>query len=212
MFERFRPKTPPVPVPVHAAQGPSAPRGIEVVEADPDTAWGLWDEVTAKQQAPMREASADRRQALRQRSLEEAVAPPKPVRRALHTVLGAPVPTAVAVPAAARLEFEATRPLEEDEKSLARRAQEALDTVELHHARIAKTLRAMWGHRECSQHIAKLLMTGYDDTGNARMGFHQEAVNAMLSLGDLHDRIFGFDGDEPGPMMSSSQWGRLGRR
>ena len=44
-----------------------------------------------------------------------------------------------------------------------------------------------------SQYIAKLLMTGYDDTGHARLGFHQEAVNVMMTLGDLHDRIFGFE-------------------
>ncbi|MGQ0710575.1 MAG: hypothetical protein ACT4NV_12600 [Rhodoferax sp.] len=211
MFERFRPKAPSAPQ--RTPQGPAAPRGMEVVEGDPDTAWGLWDEVTAKQQPLVREASADRRQALRQRSLEEAVAPPKPVRRALHTVMDAPVPAAVPVPAAARLEFEATRPLEEKEKSPAQRAQEALDIIELHHARIAKTLRTMWGHRECSQYIAQLLMTGYDDTGNARMGFHQEAVTAMLPLGDLHDTLFGFGEDEDAtPMLSTSQWGRLGRR
>ena len=69
-------------------------------------------------------------------------------------------------------------------QTLAQRAEDALATIELHHARIAKTIRMMWGYKECSEYIAKLLMTGYDDTGNARLGFHQEAVNAMMSLGD----------------------------
>lgn len=80
-----------------------------------------------------------------------------------------------------------------EEKTLAQRAEDALAIIELHHARIAKTIRLMWGYKECSQYLAKLLMTGYDDTGHARLGFHQEAVNAMMTLGDLHDQIFGFE-------------------
>lgn len=174
MFERFRPKKD-QPVPSDSKLGAALPRGFEVKEDDPETGWGMWDEATAAQE-------------LRLRNGEPLLA------------AGAPAPDP-SRHAAAPAQFEAlaqedvarTQPMDLEEKTLAQRAEDALATIELHHARIAKTIRVMWGYKECSAYIAKLLMTGYDDTGNARLGFHQEAVNAMMSLGDLHDQIFGFE-------------------
>ncbi|TXI73783.1 MAG: hypothetical protein E6Q49_03965 [Limnohabitans sp.] len=174
MFERFRPKKD-QPAPPDSKLNSQLPRGMEVEEVDdPETGWGMWDEATAAQE-------------LRQRS-------------------GEPIPASADQPPAAFKEmpppsFEGfpneqdanTQPMGLEEKTLAQRAEDALAIIELHHARIAKTIRVMWGYKECSQYLAKLLMTGYDDTGNARMGFHQEAVNAMMTLGDLHDQIFGFE-------------------
>lgn len=208
-----RPKPASSPRPAGAKDQTRLPKGIEVVEGDPETVWGMWDQASAAQQNAVREASADRRNALRQRVLVEAVAPPKPVRKALHTVLSGPLPPAFAVPAMDQHEFEPTRPMDEKDKSLNQRAYEALDTIEMHHARIGKTLRTMWGYPECSEYIAKLLMSGTDDTGNARVGFHHDAVTAMLGLGDLHDAIFGFARESTDMLsMSPSQFSKLGRR
>ncbi len=71
------------------------------------------------------------------------------------------------------------------------RLDEAMAIIELHHARVAKTLRAMWGYQECSDYISKLILSGVDGTGKARVGFHQDAASAMLVLGNLHDELFG---------------------
>ena len=63
--------------------------------------------------------------------------------------------------------------------------------VELHHQRVANTIRTIWGHKECVQYINKLVMGGNDDSGRSRIGFNQEAVNAMLELANLHELQFG---------------------
>jgi hypothetical protein len=71
------------------------------------------------------------------------------------------------------------------------RLEAAMEIIALHHPRIANTLRAMWGHKECSDYISKLIMSGGDGMGRARVGFNQDAANAMLVLGNLHDAQFG---------------------
>lgn len=168
MFERFRPKKD-QPAPQDSKMNSVLPRGMEVVEDDPETGWGMWDDATAAQE-------------LRQQPPTSGEAP----------LAEAPGPATLGFPN----EPEAsTQPMGLDEKTPVQRAEDALAIIELHHARIAKTIRVMWGYKECSAYIDKLLMTGYDDTGNARMGFHQEAVNAMMTLGELHDQIFGFEHD-----------------
>lgn len=170
MFERFR-SNKDKPAAQDSKLNSQLPRGMEVKEDDPETGWGMWDEATAAQE-------------LRQRSGES-------IPRDPSTLPPTPMPS-IGFPN----EPEATtQPMGLDEKTLAQQADDALNIIELHHARIAKTIRMMWGYKECSGYIAKLLMTGYDDTGHARMGFHQEAVNAMMTLGDLHDQIFGFQSD-----------------
>ncbi len=66
----------------------------------------------------------------------------------------------------------------------------ALQTVERHHSRVASAIRNMWGYKECCEYINKLMMEGNDDRGRARMGFHQEAVDAMLVLIAIHEKQF----------------------
>jgi len=66
----------------------------------------------------------------------------------------------------------------------------ALQTVERHHSRVAGAIRNMWGYKECCEYINKLMMEGNDDRGRARMGFHQEAVEAMLVLITIHEKQF----------------------
>jgi hypothetical protein len=77
------------------------------------------------------------------------------------------------------------------ELTLKQRRDVALETVEKHHQRIANTIRTLWGYRECSVYINKLIMAGGDGMGHARIGFNQDAVEAMLALSDIHDAEFG---------------------
>lgn len=86
---------------------------------------------------------------------------------------------------------EPTIPIPLEQLTLEQRKEAALAVVELHHHRIANTIRTLWGYKECSVYINKLIMAGGDGMGHARVGFNQEAVQAMLALSDLHDSEFG---------------------
>lgn len=144
-------------------------RGLEVIEDDPDTAWGMWNNALAEQEP------------------EVEVPPMKvaPTPQSAEELLDFVVPTVSA-------------PLAPSESiTLEQRRDAALDVVELHHKRIGNTIRTLWGYKECSVYINKLIMAGGDGMGHARVGFNQEAVQAMLALSDLHDAEFG-PPDNPG--------------
>jgi hypothetical protein len=147
-------------------------RGLEVVEDDPDTTWGLWEDAVADQDSRL---SGD-------------------------------LPPHLSVPDAPH-SFENTQPMgffandpQDRDVRIAEPTQartrnqikdDALMIVELHHHRIAKSIRTLWGYKECSDYITKLIMDGGDSKGNARMGCNQDAAAAMMVLSDLHDDEFG---------------------
>ena len=139
-------------------------RGLEVVEDDPDTAWSMWDSALAEQDSRF---AADPAQA----------AAPLP-----------PITGSDAVPA---VDPGLAPAPDLHQKTLEQRKNEALDLVELHHSRIANTIRTLWGYKECSAYINKLIMSGGDGMGHTRVGFNQEAVQAMMELTDVHDAQFG---------------------
>jgi hypothetical protein len=165
MFSSFfgKDKKPPEPLTKDAVDS----RGLEVVDDDPDTTWGLWQSAVAEQDSrlsglPMPEPLPD---------LSEAFLPT------------APLPL---LP-----EGSSEAPSVPRERTTGQRREDALMVVELHHHRIANTIRTLWGHQECSEYISKLILDGGDSKGNARMGFNQDAAAAMMVLSDLHDELFG---------------------
>jgi hypothetical protein len=139
-------------------------RGLEVVEDDPDTTWGLWQSAVAEQDSRFS-------------------GPPEtnPLPDLAHAFL----PTE-AQPLLVEGAGDTPR-----QRTPGQRKEDALQVVELHHHRIANTIRTLWGHKECSEYISKLIMDGGDSKGNARMGFNQDAAAAMMVLSDLHDELFG---------------------
>lgn len=152
-------------------------RGLEVVEDDPDTAWGLWDSALAEQDSRFSDPL----------SAQDSL-PPIPAVPTVIVRSEAPAKP-VAVPA---IDLEIpTQPLALEEKSLEQRKEEALARVDLHHHRIANTIRSMWGYKECGTYLNKLIMDGGDGMGHNRIGFNQEAVEAMLVLLDLQEKQFG---------------------
>ncbi|MEI6218641.1 MAG: hypothetical protein WCP86_07055 [bacterium] len=164
MFSRFRgkgsdPKDP-------STDASSKPRGLEVVEDDPDTAWGLWDSALAEQESRFGSTEPEATDSV-------SVRPPGP-----------PPLTDVDI-------YVSTQPLGLEEKSVEQRRDEALAVVEMHHHRIANTIRTLWGYKECSVYIYKLIMNGGDGMGHARIGFNQDAAAAMMALAELHDAQFG---------------------
>ena len=160
-------------------------RGLEVVEDDPDTAWSMWDSALAEQDSrfPPVEPEA---------SVAPAAEPTAPAPRIQAKPMPPTQAPALTVPMGLGGDAEApTQPLDITEKTPEQRKNDALDVVDLYHHRIANTIRTMWGYKECSIYINKLIMAGGDGMGNSRVGFNQEAVAAMLALADLHDAQFG---------------------
>jgi hypothetical protein len=151
-------------------------RGLEVVEDDPETSWSLWDSALAEQD-----------------SRYNGMAPMTRVAPLILSAKPLPRSRTELKSAEAFPDFEeiATQPMGLEEKSPAQRAADALEIVELFHHRIATTIRTLWGYKECSLYINKLIMNGGDGMGNARVGFNAEAAQAMLILTDLHDQMFG---------------------
>jgi hypothetical protein len=143
-------------------------RGLEVIEDDPDTAWGLWDSALAEQDSRFNPDGPTSVSA--QPVVEPEVPPP---------VLDLDIGNAP------------TQPLALEEMTPEQRKDIALQIVESHHQRIANTIRTLWGYKECSVYINKLIMNGGDGMGHARIGFNQEAAESMLVLADIHDQMYG---------------------
>jgi hypothetical protein len=156
-------------------------RGLVVTEADPETAWKKWDKALAEQDSGLAKTAAPK---------AVPVLPHPPVRAAAPPVVRQDPP---ANPAAAmELDFVLpTAPVALEDLTLEQRKKLALDTVDLYHHRIANTIRTLWGYKECGVYINKLIMAGGDGMGHARVGFNQDAVEAMLALSDIHDAEFG---------------------
>jgi hypothetical protein len=176
MFSRFRGKgnTPEPPV-----EAPDS-RGLEVVEDDPDTAWSLWDSALAAQDSRFSDLPV----------ITEPAELAAPSVADLNSVT-VKLPEVEALPALDLNLDVPTQPLGLTEMGSAQRMAAALEVIELHHHRIATTLRSLWGYKECGAYINKLIMNGGDGMGNARVGFNQQAVDAMMVLADLHDTEFG---------------------
>jgi len=141
-------------------------RGLEVVDDDPETVWGLWDDALAQQDS--RHGALDATPEAATPSWDQATVP---------------------MPFGGAESTASTKTLEE--RTLEQRMSDALDAVELHHHRIAGTIRSLWGYKECGAYINKLIMNGGDGMGHARIGFNQDAVAAMMVLSDLHEKQFG---------------------
>ncbi|MBA3056568.1 MAG: hypothetical protein KJ614_12015 [Gammaproteobacteria bacterium] len=145
-------------------------RGMEVIEDDPDTAWGMWDSALADMDSKFVPLPPGEDEALGAR----AVTGPDS-----HDGL--------------------TEPAALEEETPEQKRAKALETVEMHHPRVAHTIGTLWGYKECSTYIYKLLMNGGDGMGSARLGFHQDAADAMLLLAQLHDVQFGACEDSHAP-------------
>ena len=172
MFSRFlgkgdKPVDPPAKEAVDS-------RGLEVVDDDPETTWGLWDDALAQQDSRL--------------GVVDATPAAGPAEWELATV---PMPLGGG-------DATTTQPQTLEDKSVEQRIADALEVVELHHRRIAGTIRTLWGHKECATYIDKLIMNGGDGMGQARIGFNQDAVTAMMALSALHESQFGRDEPDNG--------------
>ena len=80
----------------------------------------------------------------------------------------------------------ATRPMALHELPRQVGIDNAMALIAQHNERIAKAITVFWGSPDCVAYIEKLVMSGGDGFGNARVGFKPEVVSALLSLISLH--------------------------
>lgn len=153
-------------------------RGLEVFEDDPETSWSLWDNALAEQDS-------------RYSALAPANSPSTAPLPPISSQEFQEGQTSAAHKTHPDFDDIATLPMGLEEKSPSQRAADALEIVELFHHRVATTIRTLWGYKECSVYINKLIMNGGDGMGHSRVGFNAEAAQAMLALADLHDLMFG---------------------
>jgi len=84
-----------------------------------------------------------------------------------------------------------TRPIPLEELPVSHRMSRAMGLLEEHHQRIAKAVSAIWGHRECSLYLQRLIMNGGEGAGRDRVGFKPAILSALITLDLLHDKEFG---------------------
>lgn len=144
-------------------------RGPGNVKDDPDTTWGLWKSAVAEQDSRFTGLPSSKQTAQAPDAFARTV--PMTLDFPDDDLRTPPVTTAV--------------------QSAEQRKDDALEIVATYHNRIANTIRTLWGYKECSEYISKLIMSGGDGMGNARVGFNPEAAHAMMLLADLHDAQFG---------------------
>jgi hypothetical protein len=83
-------------------------------------------------------------------------------------------------------EEQATRPMPLHELPRQVRIDNAMAIIARRHERIAKAITVFWGSQDCVGYMQKLVMSGGDGLGNARIGFKPEVVSAIMSLISLH--------------------------
>ena len=81
---------------------------------------------------------------------------------------------------------------EEEEMATRPMPLHELPIIARHHERIAKAITVFWGTRDCVEYIQKLVLSGGDGFGNARIGFKPEVVSALLSLISLHQMEYDY--------------------
>jgi hypothetical protein len=80
-----------------------------------------------------------------------------------------------------------TRPIPLHEIPLEARIDREMAVINYHHARIGKAISTFWGHRDCDEYLQKLIMSGGDGFGKARVGFKSEVLAALINLSNLHE-------------------------
>lgn len=79
-----------------------------------------------------------------------------------------------------------TRPVPLHERPLQARIDTEMAVIAERHARIALAIEKFWGHRDCVEYLQRLILSGGDSDGRARVGFKPEVVSALMNLVALH--------------------------
>ncbi len=98
------------------------------------------------------------------------------------------VETSVGFPPINYLEEDvATRPMGLHEIPKQARIDREMAVIASHHERIAMAINTFWGHRDCTEYLQKLILSGGDGAGKARVGFKPAVLAALINLSELHE-------------------------
>ncbi len=98
------------------------------------------------------------------------------------------VETSVGFPPINYLEEDvATRPMGLHEIPKQARIDREMAVITLHHERIAKAISTFWGHRDCTEYLQKLILSGGDGAGKSRVGFKPAVLAALINLSELNE-------------------------
>lgn len=67
------------------------------------------------------------------------------------------------------------------------RIENEMAIIRAHNPRVAKSIEAFWGHKDCVEYLEQLMLSGGDGFGNARIGFKREVLSALMNLVALHE-------------------------
>lgn len=87
-------------------------------------------------------------------------------------------------------DFLDTRPLPLHERPMQARVDMEMAMVAQYHVRIALAIETFWGHRDCTDYLQTLVLSGYKE-GEKRMGFKPDVLSALMTLAELHKQAFG---------------------
>ncbi len=88
-------------------------------------------------------------------------------------------------------EDQVTRPMALHELPRIARIDREMQVISQHHERISKAIDVFWGHKDCAEYLQKLILSGGDGFGNARIGFRSEVMAALINLANLHEEEHG---------------------
>ena len=80
-----------------------------------------------------------------------------------------------------------TRPMGLHEFPKQARIDREMAVIASHHERIATAFNTFWGHRDCTEYLQKLILSGGDGAGKARVGFKPVVLAALINLSELHE-------------------------
>ncbi|APW44339.1 hypothetical protein RS694_18640 [Rhodoferax saidenbachensis] len=78
-----------------------------------------------------------------------------------------------------------TRPMPLHERPLQARIDNEMAIIAEHHIRIALSIEKFWGHKDCTEYLQSLILSGYKE-GEKRVGFKSEVLSALINLAALH--------------------------
>lgn len=81
-----------------------------------------------------------------------------------------------------------TRPQPFYEKPWEYQVESQMAIIESFHPRIAKSIHAFWGHKDCVEYLQTLILNGgYSEAHvTQRVGFKTEVLSALINLAGLH--------------------------
>lgn len=89
------------------------------------------------------------------------------------------------------VEDQVTRPMGLHELPRQARIDREMQVIRTHHERISKAISVFWGHKDCVEYLQKLILSGGDGLGHARIGFRSEVMTALINLSNLHEEEHG---------------------